>query len=65
MCQILATPIQAGAELPLRPMRVYGIRLRLQTESNFEIWPCSTPGGKNNRKRSFGNDRRKVRFKYP
>ena len=35
LSQILATPIQAGAELPLRPMRVYGIRLRLQVEGRL------------------------------
>mgnify|MGYP000367828404 CR=1 FL=1 len=35
LSQILATPIRAGAELPLRPMCVYGIRLRLQVEGRL------------------------------
>ena len=35
MSQILATPIQGGAKLPLRPMHVWGIRVRLQVEGRL------------------------------
>ena len=35
MSQIHATPVQGGAKLPLRPMHVWGIRVRLQVEGRL------------------------------